>query len=279
MKIIDSKIMVFTTIIMISLTASLTGCTDDNDGSTVVTNNPPNKPTIFADKALDGQSNIFYSISVSSVDPDDDNVSFIIDFGDDSVDSSSRFVKSGEDYRFNHLWNSSGSFKVKAKAFDLKGLSSEWNELDIQIEDKTAPDFTIYSIDDVRFTLSENVGKVVLINFVATQCFGCSCVLENLKDFYDDIKENIVVIVIDVWFFSNEETLENLESLKNEIDIDCIYAMDLKEVYAINKYFESPNLGLNLPLTFIVDKNGFLVFGKYGCFEHDALNEELNKYL
>jgi peroxiredoxin len=259
----------------------LTGCNEEtnNNGSIVITNNAPNKPTIVADKAIDGQSNIYYSFSVSSIDPDKDNVSFIIDFGDESVDSSSRFVQSGENYTFNHLWDSSGSFKIKARAFDDKGLSSEWSEISVQIEKKTAPDFTISTIDGIDFTLSENIGKVVLINFVATQCFGCSCVLENLKDFYNNIEEDVVAIVIDIWFFSNEETLENLESLKNEINIDCFYAMDSKEVYAISKYFESPDLGISPPLTFIVDNNGFLVFGKNGCFDYGALNDEINKYL
>lgn len=147
------------------------------------------------------------------------------------------------------------------------------------MKNKTAPDFTIKTVDDNEFTLDEHRGEVILLNFFATQCYGCRCVLYQLKKLSDDIKNSVTVVAVDVWFFSHDETLDNLLQFKEEMEGEWLFGMDSYQTFVTEKYYEKSQLGINLPLTFLIDREGRISYSKEGCVPKQVLVEEIGKLL
>ena len=94
----------------------------------ITVNNPPSIPIIKGpNSGIPGEE---YDFSLNSTDPDDDDLYYLIDWGDDIVDQTG-FHPSGEEIYFSHSWAEQGTYKIKAKAIDIYGAESEWGELDI----------------------------------------------------------------------------------------------------------------------------------------------------
>jgi hypothetical protein len=85
-------------------------------------NNPPNKPTITG--ASYGKTGTSYTYSVLSIDPEDDEVSYFIDWGDDTNTSWIGPFDSGETINKSHTWINEGSYIIKVKAKDIYGEES-----------------------------------------------------------------------------------------------------------------------------------------------------------
>jgi peroxiredoxin len=77
-----------------------------------------------------------------------------------------------------------------------------------------AKDFTVPLLSGASYTLSQDQGKVVLIDFWATWCPPCVAEIPQLKDVYAQIKERgfeIIGISLD----SDREVLENFTRQKD----------------------------------------------------------------
>jgi hypothetical protein len=87
---------------------------------------PPNTPSSITGPTnlIAGEEGIYF---VSAVDPDDDKIRYIFDWGDGTV-SSSNYLPSGEIAYAVHSWNSKGNFQVKAKSRDVYGKESMWSD-------------------------------------------------------------------------------------------------------------------------------------------------------
>jgi hypothetical protein len=66
-----------------------------------------------------------------SIDPDGDNVSYYIDWGDDDFEDWFGPFESGEEIICNHSWCEKGSYNIRAKAKDIWGAESDWGTLDV----------------------------------------------------------------------------------------------------------------------------------------------------
>jgi hypothetical protein len=102
-----------------------------NSGLPIRTNNPPNIPHIDGPKEITTGKNISYTFS--TVDPDNDIIYFIIDWGDGNTEITKLYSASGEDVIVNHSWNEEGSYKILAKAIDLFNYESDLAEFEIQV--------------------------------------------------------------------------------------------------------------------------------------------------
>jgi len=94
-------------------------------------NNPPNKPNIQGPKG--GLPFISYSFTFTSTDPDGDDVSFYIEWGDEQTTYWTGYISSGNPYSEGHSWNNIGTFTIRAKAKDTSGAESSWAEHKISI--------------------------------------------------------------------------------------------------------------------------------------------------
>ena len=95
----------------------------------VIGNIPPNKPVINGTVA--GKPGITYHYTFTSIDQNDDEVSYFIYWGDGTTTDWTDFRPSGEPgYIDSHSWKN-GKYVIKAKTKDIYDAKSEWTEFPI----------------------------------------------------------------------------------------------------------------------------------------------------
>ena len=104
-------------------------CGDDIDiyigGAQQDPNNPPSPPDI--EGTANGKAGTSYPYTFTSIDPEDDDVSYYIRWGDGEITNWTDFQGSGAPgYSESHSWDSPGSYIIQAKAKDTSGYESDW---------------------------------------------------------------------------------------------------------------------------------------------------------
>jgi outer membrane protein assembly factor BamB len=92
-------------------------------------NNPPNKPSITGPNS--GKTGESYSYTISTTDPDNDQISYYVDWGDSTNSGWQGPYSSGTGISLSHSWSNDGSFSIKAKAKDTEGSESTYTTLQI----------------------------------------------------------------------------------------------------------------------------------------------------
>ena len=103
---------------------------------TIVGNSPPATPQI--DGPSEGKFGTEYTFSFSAVDPDGDDVMFVIDWGDDETEETV-YVASGTTVEVSHTWEKESrdsdtvdtAYLLKAKAVDTNDAESNWGTMDV----------------------------------------------------------------------------------------------------------------------------------------------------
>ena len=90
----------------------------------VLDNNPPDKPSIHGPKS--GFVGVEYSFSFNSTDPDRDNITYIIYWGDGYIDEFGPYYQ-GLEITANHTWSAEGEFLILASVKDIYGLEGPEN--------------------------------------------------------------------------------------------------------------------------------------------------------
>jgi hypothetical protein len=98
---------------------------------TTVQNHPPEAPLI--DGPGSGKPGVLYHYNVSTIDPDGDNVSYFIDWGDNTSTGWIGPYASGAEVAASHSWSKKGTYDIKAKAKDVFGNESTWSTLRVQM--------------------------------------------------------------------------------------------------------------------------------------------------
>ncbi len=95
---------------------------------------PPATPTISG--PTNGTAGKQYNFTVVTIDPDEDNVYYYIDWGDGTSSGWIGPYSSGIEIIASHIWDISGTYLIRAKAKDnLSNFESNWSEpLIINIE-------------------------------------------------------------------------------------------------------------------------------------------------
>ena len=83
-----------------------------------IPNNPPDAPTITGPE--NGDVGTSYEYIFNAVDPDGDDVRYIIEWGDTNSDTTG-YGASGTNVPFSHTWTTGGTFIIIAKAQDTHG--------------------------------------------------------------------------------------------------------------------------------------------------------------
>ncbi len=84
----------------------------------------PEKPT-GEDQGVPGES---YSYSSSAVDPDEDQIYFMWDWGDGNFSEWRGLYDPGETCTESYTWNEKGTYSVRVKAKDVYGMESDWSD-------------------------------------------------------------------------------------------------------------------------------------------------------
>jgi len=85
-----------------------------------------------------GQPTVSYSFTFSTTDPDNDKVSFYVDWGNGETSGWTDLINSGQQIVLWHEWNSEEAYSITVKARDEHGAESIFSEpLIINIEEPT----------------------------------------------------------------------------------------------------------------------------------------------
>ena len=95
-------------------------------------NQPPNPPTITG--PVNVKAGTAYPYSFVSIDPDGDEVSYYIEWGDGTTTPWTAFHPSGsQGYSESHAWSKQGTYNIRAKAKDINGNEGNWSTLKITV--------------------------------------------------------------------------------------------------------------------------------------------------
>jgi WD40 repeat protein len=96
----------------------------------IIPNEPPSTPTI--EGPTEGIVGEEYDYTISSIDPEGDDVYFWIEWGDGcpAVNWIGPY-ESGEEVTISHTWPDSGTYMIQAKAKDVNDAESDWGYLEV----------------------------------------------------------------------------------------------------------------------------------------------------
>jgi len=89
-------------------------------------NDPPNTPRI--DGPSSGKIGTEYTYTISTSDPNGDQVSYLFDWGDETNSGWIGLYDSGQTASKSHVWSKQGTYSIKAKAKDTNGAESDWSD-------------------------------------------------------------------------------------------------------------------------------------------------------
>ena len=155
------------------------------------------------------------------------------------------------------------------------------------------PDFTIttYQVQDGEFktggdffTLSDQLDKVVIINFWATYCAPCKAELPEFNQIQETYSEDVVVITLDGETSLTDEQLlawmnTNEESAAWDSFSILFAKYDGSEGSAANVYHRLGFVSGALPATVVVDREGKIAFKKEGSMHYEDLEKVITPLL
>lgn len=146
---------------------------------------------------------------------------------------------------------------------------------------KTCPDFTLnvykkidgkYQPNGGYFNVSEQTGKVTVINFWATWCGPCVAEIPHFEELYQNYKEDVSVIAIN----GDAEELDVSEFLTEKWpSFEIPFGQETNEV---NAYGHLGGDGA-MPLTVVLDREGTVVYQENLSVTYEALVEVITPYL
>ena len=92
---------------------------------------PPNKPDIYGPSKC--VPKIQYDYDFTSIDPENDNISYDIDWGDGDIEKDIGPLPSGTKLSLSHSWNISDTYIIRAQAKDEFDYYGNWSELKVTI--------------------------------------------------------------------------------------------------------------------------------------------------
>ena len=117
-----------------------------------------------------------------------------------------------------------------------------------------APDFTLQSIDDSSYTLSEMKEKVILINFWATWCGPCRMEIPEFNELQKSYHEKGLEI-LGISVSDNKNQLKNFAK-SFAVDYPLLYG-SAKEMSKIMRDYDGVYA---VPSSFLIGKNGKIVW-------------------
>ena len=150
---------------------------------------------------------------------------------------------------------------------DVESTAAE-NSAEAVWNGDSAMDFSAQTNAGDTFTLSEQAGNVVLINFWATWCGPCVEEMPALQDLYEEYGDSDNVKIILINSGESSQTVHRFLS-QNGYTMPCIYDTDntVNDQYGI----------MGIPYTVIFNKDGTVAEtyeGSYGCEKQYELYKE-----
>ena len=140
---------------------------------------------------------------------------------------------------------------------------------EISIKEKTAPDFTLETLDGKQVSLSALKGKVVMIDFWSSWCPPCRAEAPELVKAYKEYQgQGVEFIGIAIW-----DDKGQVQKFANQFGIQYIVGLDEKGKIAIDYAVRG------IPEKYFIDRNGTLVKKFSGPMKVSDMDAVLSKML
>ena len=146
-------------------------------------------------------------------------------------------------------------------------LLNESTEKSSEITWGDAPDFTLQTLDGETFTLSDHLGKVIVIDFMTSWCTWCKPQMDELVDVLYEKQGDIFIVSVDVEL---GETRNDLEGPFGDYLDKWTFVMDNYEENVGGRYQVS-----SIPQTLIIDKTGNIFYVHSGLTSKEKIIEEI----
>lgn len=133
----------------------------------------------------------------------------------------------------------------------------------------TAPDFTVYDKDGAAVSLSDFVGKPVVLNFWASWCGPCKNEMPDFDEVYKQYGDDVVFLMVNITDGTNE-TVDSASSFIQSAGYTFPVYYDT-ELAAVSVYGVS-----SIPMTFFIDANGDVAAYHTGTMSKDLLLSGIN---
>lgn len=134
-----------------------------------------------------------------------------------------------------------------------------------------APDFSLKTINDETFTLSDNIGKIVLIDMMATWCPPCVQQMTQLEELVEEYKDKIVVISIDI---DKSETKKDIIEKFGDYTDKWIFLLDDYEQNVADSYQIS-----SIPKILLISQNGNIYYSHVGYTDYSTISQKMKELL
>ena len=133
-----------------------------------------------------------------------------------------------------------------------------------------AQDFSVSLVNGETFQLSEQQGKVVIMNIWATWCAPCHDETPDFVDLYNRYKdEGLVILGVSI----DEQGKSVVKPFMEKYEVN--YPMVIDDGSIMDKY--GPTMGI--PTTYIINKKGNLQYFAVGALTQKELEPRINRLL
>ena len=133
-----------------------------------------------------------------------------------------------------------------------------------------APDFALRSLDGQVIRLSELRGHTVLVNFWATWCGPCRAEMPDLQAVYEQHKDDLVLLAVNVEGTSAEEAQRLARDFRDELGLTFPILLDSPDGAVFHQYKLK-----GLPDSFFVDRDGILREVSFGPMSRGTILKKL----
>lgn len=133
-----------------------------------------------------------------------------------------------------------------------------------------APDFTLKTMDGKTVKLSDFRGKPVYVNFWASWCPPCKEEMPDLEKFYEQNKNNVVVLGVNITFNDKIPDVQNLLNA-DHITYPILLDQDGNNGAAVSYQVSG------IPASFFIDKNGIIRDMQVGAMTYSQMEASIQK--
>lgn len=115
--------------------------------------------SLYIDGPNQGKPGIPYEYEFIAYHPDYDDIIYYIDWNDGTITNWTPYIPAGQAYTEKHIWDSEGTFSIRAKAKFYNGCESPWAEYKVKISNPRNRTFSQGFLD--MFLLLERILNII----------------------------------------------------------------------------------------------------------------------